>query len=268
MKKFIKKTVSVLLIISAAAVLLCGCDNNEGQLNFRPYGDDLMAASYKDLTTVTALEIPDEKDGKAVTKVADYAVCNSESLTEITIGKNVSEIGTWAFTNNINLLEFKVSPENEYFCAVDGVLFTKDMKTLLFYPMGKSENEPSYTVPDTVETIRSKAFYKCGALKEIILPDGLLNIEEMALHKCTSIEDLDLPDGLQTIGKDCLFGCTGLTEITVPASITTIDEYAFFNCTNLKTVNMEGSEADMQLGEKWFPTNNGRDIDDLQINWN
>jgi hypothetical protein len=46
----------------------------------------------------------------------------------------------WAFTNNSGLTEFRVDEENAQFSAVDGVLFSKDMKTLLYYPSKKGVN--------------------------------------------------------------------------------------------------------------------------------
>lgn len=267
MKKLKKTGAPLLALCIAVSALFAGCTKKIGRLGYTKEEGGVTITAYKDITAVTSLEIPDEIDGVPVAKIADYAICNSESLKEITVGKNVSEIGSWAFTNNTSLKEFKVSPDNRNFRSVDGVLFTRDMKTLLFFPADKSADNAEYAVPDGVETIRSKAFYKCGGVKSVALPGSLKHIEEMAFYKCSSLGTPVLPEGLRTIGKDAFFGCTGLTEITIPASVVKIDKYAFFSCTKLLSVTVLAREKNMELGERWYPTNNGREMDKLVIEW-
>lgn len=229
-------------------------------------------------TIVTKIVIPDEYDGVPVTKIADFSATNLEYVTEITIGKNVREISDWAFGNSKKVTKIEVDDNNPYICDVDGVVFTKDMKTVLFYPpqrgvvTDKDENgneikSVSYEIPEGVETIRSKAFYKCSDLKEVKLPSTLKIIEEKAFFLC-DLKEIILPDGLETIGKDAFGFCSSLKEITVPASVTRIDDYAFYSCTSLLKVNMSGNESVITLGKKWYPTNNGASLgDELVINW-
>lgn len=228
-------------------------------------------------STVTDITIPDEYEGAPITSIKDFAGVNLEYVTKITIGKNVKEISAWAFGNSRNITHFEIDDENPYLCDLDGVIYTKDMKTLLFYPPAKgietTENENgeevktiSYAVPEGVETIRSKAFYKCYELTEISIPESLKSIEEMAFFRC-NLNEITLPEGMEFIGKDAFSYCYGLKEITVPATVTQIDEYAFYNCTSLLKVTMQNKEENMTLGKKWFPTDNGRDLGGLEIKW-
>ena len=229
-------------------------------------------------TIVTEIVIPDEYEGVPVTKIADFSATNLEYVTEITIGKNVREISDWAFGNSKKVTKIEVDDNNPYLCDVEGVVYTKDMKVLLFYPpqkgvvTDKDENGnevkyASYEIPEGVESIRSKAFYKCSDLKEIKLPATIKTIEEKAFFLCDP-KEIILPDGLETIGKDAFGFCSSLKEVTVPASVTRIDDYAFYSCTSLLEVNMLGNESDITLGKKWYPTNNGASLgDELIINW-
>lgn len=229
-------------------------------------------------TIVTEIVIPDEYEGVPVTKIADFSATNLEYVTEITIGKNVREISDWAFGNSKKVTKIEVDDNNPYLCDVEGVVYTKDMKVLLFYPpqkgvvTDKDENGnevkyASYEIPEGVESIRSKAFYKCSDLKEIKLPSTIKTIEEKAFFLCDP-KEIILPDGLETIGKDAFGFCSSLKEVTVPASVTRIDDYAFYSCTSLLEVNMLGNESDITLGKKWYPTNNGASLgDELIINW-
>ena len=49
------------------------------------------------------------------------------------------------------VFEVEVSDENEKYASKDGVLYSKDMKTLIFYPPQKKET--FFEVPESVETI-------------------------------------------------------------------------------------------------------------------
>ncbi len=228
--------------------------------------------------SITKIVIPDEYDGAPVTKIADFSVVNLEYVTEIQIGRNVKEISPWAFENNQQVTKFTVDENNEFFCDVDGVLFTKDMKTLLFYPLAKDLTDSKddngndiqvsqYTVPDGVETIRTKAFYKCGKITTIVIPDSVKNIEEKAFFRCSSLKELTLSKNTEFIGKDAFGYCSAIPEINIPSTIKQIDMYAFYNCTSLLTINVDAKESDITLGDKWYPTQNGLAIKDLKINW-
>jgi hypothetical protein len=261
-----KKLICVLLVL-CAAVSLGACSLNEVSVKYKPVEGGLAVTSYTDKTMITEFTVPDEVDGVPVVAITDFGLCNAESLTKITIGKNVKEIGEWALTNNQHVTEYAVDPENEYFCAVDGVLFTKDMKTLCFYPSGRNIefdkygtalNTTEYAIPDGVEVIRSKAFYKCYYVDVTAFPDSITRIEEKAFHRASALTDFDVPANLTHIGKDAFAYDSLLTELTLPATIKEIGEYAFFNCTGMKKLTILAKEADVTLGNKWQPTEKGR----------
>lgn len=277
-----KRIISVTLILTLLCVFLCSCDmpditGGNLKVKYRTEGDGLVVTGVPDNLTVPEIVIPDEYEDKKVTGIADFAAVNLENVTKITIGKNVSEIGLWALENNKKLTAIEVSDENEYFCDVDGVLFTKDMKTLLFYPASRDVKEEksadgaviksiAYEIPDGVETIRTKAFYKCSDIRKITLPDTIKVIEEKAFFRC-SFSEIVLPEGLTCIGKDAFSYCTGLTEIVIPSTVTEIGEYAFYNCTALLDITVDSQESLLTLGKKWYPTNNGLDIKELEITY-
>lgn len=277
-----KKIISVTAVILLLCALLCSCDISDisaGSLkiSYKAYGDGLAVTGVPDNATIPEIVIPDEYDGKSVVAIADFSMVNLENVTKITIGKNVSEIGPWAMENNKKVTAIEVAEENEYFCDVDGVLFTKDMKTLLFYPMARAASETtdengnkiksiSYAVPEGVEAVRTKAFYKCSDIRELTLPSTLKSIEEKAFFRC-SISEIILPEGLEAIEKDA-FAYTGLKAIDIPSSVKAIGEYAFYNCTSLLEINVGSAEAELTLGDKWYPTNNGLNISELVITWN
>ena len=230
--------------------------------------------SYTDSSTRTEITVPDEIDGRPVTSIKNFSLFNTDTLQKITIGKNVREIGDWALTNNKSMQEFVVSPENEYFTAVDGVLFTKDKKTLVCYPTAKNINvdrygqttdTTTYAIPEGTEKIANRAFYRCGYLTEVTFPASLKEIGEMSFHRCEKMGNVVFPEGFLSIGKDAFTYCYGLTDITFPATLKSIDTYAFSFCENVKHIKFIGGKDSVTLADKWQPTRDGQTIKDLVI---
>lgn len=281
-----KRLIVLFSLVLCMSFMFSGCAEELGlgsdEISFEIENGEATVKEFPDNSSVKEITVPDEYQGAPVTKIADFAAVNIESIEVINIGKNVKEIGNWAFENNQNLKKFNVSEDNPYFCDVDGVLFTKDMKTLLFYPLardirvkeGTNENGEKteikyieYSIPEGVETIRTKAFYKCQLLTTVTIPETVKTIEEKVFFRCSSLGDTELPSSLEIIGKDAFSYCSSLQKIVIPASVKRIDTYAFYNCTNLLTVNVLAKESEVTVGEKWYPTDNGKSIEKLKITW-
>ena len=266
-----KRLISIISLLICLCVLFSGCSSltdllggeNEG-IEYKIENGEATVVSVPNKSTITMITIPDEYEGVPVTKIADFAATNLEYVTAFCIGKNVREIGTWALENNQHISQYTVDEANEYYCDIDGVIYTKDMKTILLFPPAK---EGAYEIPDGVETIRTKAFYKCQKITDLVIPDSVKKIEEKAFFRCSGVKNLTLSQNVEFIGKDAFGYCSAITEINIPSTIKQIDEYAFYNCTSLLTVNVDANENDLTLGEKWYPTNNGLNIDGLTINW-
>ena len=159
-------------------------------------------------TRLNSLILPD-----GLTAIGDSAFWAS-NLEELRLPASVESIDANAFCVN-SMTRFVVDSQNEHFSAVDGVLFSKDGKTLYVYPGNKGN---TYSVPAGTEEIEAQAFYSSG-LTSLTLPEGLLTISAAAL------------------------AYNNFTEITLPASLTTISNSAFDGCKKLATVNYAGTTA-------------------------
>ena len=74
-----------------------------------------------------------------------------------------------------SLEAINVSPQNQYYSSVDGVLYNKDKTTLCIVPTMKSG---TFTVPSSVTTIDDYAFYDCENLEFIVMPNTITKIVE------------------------------------------------------------------------------------------
>lgn len=261
-----KRVISVICLVVSALFIMAGCsfDSSSENVKYKIVDGEAQVVSLPTGSTVTDIVIPDEYEGAPVTKICDFSGCNLESAEVIHIGKNVKEIGSWAFTNNQKLKEFDVSEENEYYCSVDGVLYNEDVTELISFP---NANSKSYAMPDSVKIISDRAFYRCSDIESVAISANVKEIGEKAFFRCPALGNVTLPEGIEKIGKDAFGNCSAMTEITIPSSITEIGEYAFFNCTELLKVTVERAESEITLGEKWYPTNNGISMDKLEIVW-
>ena len=94
----------------------------------------------------------------------------------------------------------------------------------------------SITLPSSVQSIGTYAFYKCPMLSSVELSEGLTSIGELAFSDCVSIESITLPQSLTELGVGAFYNCDGLTSVTLPENVATIGDSAFNKCDNLVSV--------------------------------
>ena len=140
------------------------------------------------------------------------------------------------------LEEIVVAADNPYFKSVDGVLFTADMKTLLYYPVAKQGVH--YDVPDGVLTIGRRAFWGNLYLESVSLPIGLTKIEWAAFADCHSLLSVSFPLTLQSVAEDAFARCLLLKRAPVPSQ-TSVDENAFRGCTSFSEFITEAEDPDL-----------------------
>lgn len=82
-----------------------------------------------------------------------------------------------------NISKFDVLSNSSNCVLKDGVLFSKDEKTLLCFPPKKINDRLSgiYEVPEGTEIIAKNAF-SCADIAEVVLPSSLIRIEDCAFH--------------------------------------------------------------------------------------
>jgi hypothetical protein len=88
----------------------------------------------------------------------------------------------------------------------------------------------SISLPATITTIPTKAFYGCQQLKSIILPEGITTIRAGAFANCSSLEEIYLPETITYMGGDYIFrNCTSLKKVNIPKQITSLSSEFFLN---------------------------------------
>ena len=191
---------------------------------------NIKAHAFYDCEKLGSINIPD-----GVTSIQYIVFSDCISLMSITIPKNVEDIDNYAFSGCCNLKEFIVDPDNSAYTSQDGVLFDKNMETLLHCPAGKSG---IYTIPSGVASIGFDAFSGCSGLTSITVPESVTSIEGQAFVDCSNLTSVILSNGLKSIDTSAFLNCTGLASITIPESVTDIGTHVFYYCDSLESVTI------------------------------
>lgn len=139
--------------------------------------------------------------------------------------------------------EITVAGGNESFCAVDGVLFTKDMRKLLCYPCGKQAE--TYIVPEGVEVIGAFAFQCNQFLEKVTLPSTIKIIEWKAFSFCEKLSEIFLSDGLEIIEEDAFEFCN-IKHLTLPKSLKKI-HWLNLSSTGSGVLNLEIPDSKIEI---------------------
>ena len=124
-----------------------------------------------------------------------------------------------------------VEKDNQSYCSSGGVLYSKDKKTLVRFPLASPEK--TFKVPHGVETIGKHAFQNARNLENIILPETVRIIEDSAFDDCKNLIDISFPGSLQKIGAWAFHGCDKLKKIILLQAVSQIGTYAFGSCESL-----------------------------------
>ena len=73
----------------------------------------------------------------------------------------------------------------------------------------------SVTIPSSITSIGSNAFYWCDLLTTATIPSGLISIGFQAFAGCTALTSMSIPNSVTLIGFQAFAGCTYLTTINV-----------------------------------------------------
>jgi len=162
----------------------------------------------------------------SVTEIGSAAFFVNSGVTSISLPASVTILNEACFRGCSALTEFLVDAANEHYYSENGVLFNKDVTTLLVFPSAK--NVTNYVIPSTVTVLDSYCFYSCKNLTEIQLSPNLEIISDAAFFECTSLKSLALPVTVDSIGASAFYDCTSLKVLIDESNVPPhVSDYAF-----------------------------------------
>ena len=166
-----------------------------------------------DKSQATLLVVPAGKSGvfnipAPISKVETTAFCGCGKITEITATNSAS------------------------FSSADGILYSKDMKTLISCPSSKSG---TIVIPSTVIRIEESAFQQSKA-SYISIPASVTSIGYCAFEYCENLTSIDIPGSVKKVSNAAFWGCKNLRKVTIENGVRKIQRNAFHDCSKLQKV--------------------------------
>lgn len=160
-------------------------------------------------TAFTAFTIPE-----GVTTVDATAFSGCTALQTVCIPSTLRDMGERPFEGCSSLTSFTVSADSSVYASVDGVLYSKDLRTLVRYPSAASSSEFS-------------------------VPEGTVTISAGAFESADSLTTVEIPASVTTIGSEAFQGCSGLRSVAIASQELTVGDGAFDLSAGGDPVNVE-----------------------------
>ena len=216
---------------------------------------------------VKSIVIPD-----SIVSIGRYALEPFYNVESITIGSGVNCLSYELLERNACIKNVTISANNPYYTVVDGVVYDKDVTTLVYYPMARSGD---LVIPATVTNIDvlsnysglnvsfadgSVGFVKQNGvvytadMKKIVMtdktvsgvydmPDSVEEIVSGAFSGCEQLTAVDISNSVTTITYGQFMNCTALEKVVIPSSITAAEGLAFAGCDAMEEVHISDLEA-------------------------
>ena len=165
--------------------------------------------------------------------IYDDVFSGCDRLTELNIPASVNLIAGSIVNDCLRIRRFIVNSNNADYTEIDGVLFTKDKKTLVSFPNANCSN---YIVPDGTVEIGRSAFSGCRTVLTVKLPRSLTKIDDMAFLTCNMLKEIVVPKGVETIKSWSFARIPGLKTVDLPETITELECSAFAESYSIERI--------------------------------
>ena len=173
------------------------------------------------------------------------------ALHKLRIPRGLQKINKYAFWAT-RIIEFEVDLANPNYSAVNGMLCSKDGKTLVRYPTGGYWGSPKISISG-ISNIGEYAFYDCP-IDSIAIPQSVTCIEQGAFRE-SHIKTIFIPNSVVKLGNCAFIGCNELKRVSIPSHlIDHLEESIFYGCKKLKEITVrytDGTTKQVPIEEKW-----------------
>jgi hypothetical protein len=211
-----------------------------GAISFRTASDNYTVNVVNDASKLTSMVIDNVTIPLAESGITNYTFANAGVHTgTYTLKGGVNDGYRDLFTNCDELVSVSIP---------NGV-------TTLVQTFDSCSKLNSVSLPTTLESIGSSAFWQCISLSSIVIPDSVTSIAENAFFTCSGLTSVIIGNGVTTIGSMAFSHCSGLTSVTLPDSVTSIGFQAFAGCSSLTAITVKATTPPT-LGFGAIPPNN------------
>lgn len=179
-----------------------------GDFSYLIIDNEIMIMSYNG--TATSVNVPEIIDGKNVTQIGAYAFQESD-VVNVMLPDSITTIGYNAFANCKKL---------------ETINFPDGLKEIGDYAFTNCHSLKEVNLGNNVESIGKYAFQLCISLSEISVPGTVKKIQNHTFHGCRTVEELVFEEGVTSIEAEAALNMYALEKIVIPKSVTEIGEHA------------------------------------------
>ncbi|OHT11345.1 hypothetical protein TRFO_19223 [Tritrichomonas foetus] len=207
------------------------CSNAVTQITWWPDVTILKSHCFVYCKLIGSITFP-----STLTTLESRSLYFMSSLISFELGESIISFSENTIENCLNLQAIYVASNNPNYQSSDGVLFTKNLEELYFYPISKPGT--TYTIPANTKTISKIAFSNVVELERFEVSsgntvftasNGVLYSQDMkTLYRVApKVSSFTIPNGIVTLAAGAFYTCM-ITQISFPSSVENIESSVFY----------------------------------------
>ncbi|MGT2910545.1 G5 domain-containing protein [Streptococcus cameli] len=174
------------------------------------------------------------EEGSRLNSIGNEVFASLPKLEELILPKTLNHIGEKPFALSSGFKAVHVAEGNERYESQDGVLYTKGLESLLYYPAQKPGE--TFATPNATKSLSPYAFNNNTTLKKISIGEGIEEIPTFAFAATINVESIALPNSLKKIGRLAFYEDMELKELTIPNQVSEFGVYPFNGLPKLEKI--------------------------------
>ena len=225
-----------------------------------------------DITDITIDYVVDPETGekdtsKPISVINEYAFNCDEILNSISFGKDIKEIDGKSIYSCWWVQNVWIDDENPYYCDLDGVIYTKDLTEVVFYPndhdkylraklgydnLLDDQGQPMEELWGTTERYDEAFLAEYNKqIRTYVIPSTVTKIGQLAFAY-SNITDLYIPEGVKTMETMAVFKNTVLLNVYSYTTDEPIKDVTYKAIDSMSTVYNSLPEGLEYIGSDCF----------------
>lgn len=200
-------------------------EGKEYYIHYYLTGHTINSNLFKNCGSLQEIILPDQTQ-----EIRSRAFAYCKSLQRVAIPSQTSKLSPEAWRGCASMEAVTVSPSNNEYRDVDGVIYSKDATVLVYYPSNKADSV--YIMPQSVTDLRSNAISESVFLRTVQLSENLKRIPKYAFYNCPQIVSIRIPENVETIAPMAFYRCKKLETVQFPSKLQHLAESVVIECGN------------------------------------
>ena len=204
----------------------------------------IESKAFKNCCNLKFIEM---KEGLLEIQECVFEKCSK--INSISIPSTVNNIYNNFISNSEMLTQIDVHIANESYASKNGILYSKDFKSLIKCPENKSDD---LVISQETEIIEDYAFFK-SKINSVRFSTNIKKIGNKSFFGCENLKNIQVSSTFNyTLGSSSFEDCKSLETVVLGAGIEGLGDHCFKNNFNLKTIDILEENGFDFIGQSCF----------------